>query len=151
MKSTTTDLSSAAKKLVSLYPKDLATSLAEELLDLKEMYLEDLQKIRSPLQLVNYLFEKDLALLYKQLITPMMLFFAIPVTVASAERYDSKLKLIKGYLCSTMTQDRVSNHAIISTKIEDARRLDKNVLVKNFAAAKAGCGKRFADLLKDVS
>ena len=63
VKSTTTDLSSAAKKLVSLYPKDLATSLAEELLDLKEMYLEDLQKIRSPLQLVNYLFEKDLALL----------------------------------------------------------------------------------------
>ena len=80
-----------------------------------------------------------------------MLFFAIPVTVASAERYDSKLKLIKSYLRSTMTQDRVSNHAIISTKIEDARRLDKNVLVKKFAAAKAGCSKRFADLLKDVS
>ena len=55
VKSTTTDLSTSAKNLVSLNPKDLATSLAEELLDLKDMYLEDLQK--------NYLFEKDLALL----------------------------------------------------------------------------------------
>ena len=63
VKSTTTDLSNAAKTLLSLNPKDLATSLADELLDLKEMYLEDLQKIKSPLQLVNYLFEKDLALL----------------------------------------------------------------------------------------
>ena len=148
VKSTTTDLSTAAKKLVSLYPKDLATSLAEELLDLKDMYLEDLQKIKSPLQLVNYLFEKDLALLYKQLITAVMLFLAIPVTVASAERSFSKLKLIKSYLRSTMTQDRVSNLAIISIEIETARRLDKNVLVKKFAAAKAGRGKRFADLLK---
>ena len=47
-----------------------------------------------------------------------------------------------------MTQDRVSNLAIISIEIEAAPRLDKNVLVKKFAAAKAGRGKQFADLLK---
>ena len=47
-----------------------------------------------------------------------------------------------------MTQDRVSNLAIISIEIEAAPRLDKNVLVKKFAAAKAGRSKQFADLLK---
>ncbi|VAH99507.1 unnamed protein product [Triticum turgidum subsp. durum] len=38
----------------------------------------------------------------------------IPVTVASAERSFSKLKLLKSYLRSTMTQERLSELALIA-------------------------------------
>ena len=111
VKSTTSDLTTAAHKLVF-------TPNIWQLLDLKEDYLEDLQRINSPLQLVYKLLDKDLALLlYNQLIAVVMLFLAIPVTVVSAERSFSKLKLIKSYLHSTMTTYRLSNPAIISIEI----------------------------------
>jgi hypothetical protein len=42
----------------------------------------------------------------------------IPVTVASAERSFSKLKLIKTYLRSTMLQERLNGLAILSIKKE---------------------------------
>ena len=42
----------------------------------------------------------------------------IPVTVASAERSFSKLKLIKSYLRSTMSQDRLSGLAILPIEKE---------------------------------
>ena len=38
----------------------------------------------------------------------------IPVTVASAERSSSKLKLLKSYLRSTMTQERLNGLATIA-------------------------------------
>ncbi len=42
----------------------------------------------------------------------------IPVTVASAERSFSKLKLIKSYLRSTMSQERLNGLAILSIEKE---------------------------------
>ncbi|XP_071705365.1 uncharacterized protein [Rutidosis leptorrhynchoides] len=49
----------------------------------------------------------NVLLAYKILLT-------VPVTVASAERSYSKLKLLKNYLRSTMTQERLNGLAIIS-------------------------------------
>ena len=48
----------------------------------------------------------------------------IPITVASAERSFSKLKLIKSYLRSTMLQERLSELAILSIKKEMLAELE---------------------------
>jgi len=47
----------------------------------------------------------------------------IPVTVASAERSFSKLKLIKSYLRSTMSQERLNGLAILSIENEMLKKL----------------------------
>ena len=54
---------------------------------------------------------------YPNAIIAYRIFLTIPVTVASAERSFSKLKLLKSYLCSTMTQKRLNGLATIALEI----------------------------------
>ena len=72
------------------------------------------------------------------IVTVFKIFLTIPVTVASAERSFSKLKLIKSYLRSTMSQERVSALSILSIENERARSLNLKDIVKQFAERKAG-------------
>jgi len=65
-----------------------------------------------------------------------LLFLTLPVTVATAERSFSKLKLIKNYLRSTMLQDRLSGLAILSIENEKAKKMDVDELVNIFAEKK---------------
>ena len=48
----------------------------------------------------------------------------IPVTVASAERSFSKLKLIKSYVRSTMSQERLNDLAMLSIEKDMVEKLD---------------------------
>ena len=61
----------------------------------------------------------------------------LPVTVASAERSFSKLKLIKTYLRSSIAQDRLDALAIISIEIKQSRNLNIDELIDQFAERKA--------------
>lgn len=60
-----------------------------------------------------------------------------PVTVASAERSFSRLKIIKTYLRNSMTQDRHSALAILSIKNDVAHSLDYCALIKDFSLRKS--------------
>ena len=66
-----------------------------------------------------------------------MLFITLPVTVASAERSFSKLKIIKNYLRSTTGQDRLDELAMIAIENEEARELDLDNLINAFAEKNA--------------
>ena len=59
------------------------------------------------------------------------------VTVASAERSFSKLKLIKNFLRSTMTQQRPSDLAILSIESKTARKMDFQNVIKDITTRKA--------------
>ena len=61
----------------------------------------------------------------------------IPVTVATAERGFSKLKLIKSYLRSTMSQDRLSGLAMLSIEKKVLADLDGSSIISKFALQKA--------------
>ncbi|XP_040369370.1 zinc finger MYM-type protein 1-like [Rosa chinensis] len=61
----------------------------------------------------------------------------IPVTVASAERSFSKLKLIKSYLRSTMSQERLNGLAMLSIEKDLVEKLEYSSLVETFAAKNA--------------
>lgn len=67
----------------------------------------------------------------------LRILLTIPVTVASGEWSFSKLKLIKTYLCSMMTQERLSSLAVLSIKQGVAKTLDYSSLIDSFASAKA--------------
>ena len=58
----------------------------------------------------------------------------IPVTVASAERSFSKLKLIKTYLRTTMSQERLNGLDMISVESEYLEKLEYDDLIEEFAS-----------------
>jgi len=53
--------------------------------------------------------------------------------VASAERFFSKLKLVKNYLRSAMSQTRLVDLAILNIEPSIARQLDFDSVIRNFA------------------
>jgi len=61
----------------------------------------------------------------------------LPVTAALAERSFSKLKIVKNYLRSQISQDRLVGLATISIENQISNDLDIDDLVKDFASAKA--------------
>jgi hypothetical protein len=61
----------------------------------------------------------------------------VPVTVASAERSFSKLSLLKSYLRSTMSQERLNGLALISIENEHLGKINCDKLIDDFAAKKA--------------
>ena len=58
------------------------------------------------------------------------------VYVATAERSFSKLKLIKIYLRSIMSSDRLSNLSLISIEREIVKKIDFEQIMSNFVSAK---------------
>ncbi|CAM8882900.1 unnamed protein product [Rhodiola kirilowii] len=61
----------------------------------------------------------------------------VPVTVASAERSFSKLKILKSYLRSTMSQERLNALALISIEHEFLEKLEYDILIDDFASKSA--------------
>ena len=76
---------------------------------------------------------------YSDVCTAYLLLLTTPVTVATCERLFSKLKLIKNYLRSTMSQERLSDLAVglLSIENERATELDLSNIVESFAQQKA--------------
>ena len=60
----------------------------------------------------------------------------IPDIVTSAKRSFSKLKLIKSYLTSTMSQERLSGLSILSIENETLKELECKTLISQFASQK---------------
>jgi hypothetical protein len=58
----------------------------------------------------------------------------IPITVASAEKSFSKLKLLKSYLRSIMSQERLNGLAILSIEQDLLENIEYKNLISNFAA-----------------
>ena len=61
----------------------------------------------------------------------------MPVSVASGERSFSKLKIIKNYLRTSMTQERMSNLSIIAIESEIAESLNIHEAIDDFVSKKS--------------
>ena len=88
----------------------------------------------TPLDILNYIKRinsfPNAYIAYRIMLT-------IPVSVASAERSFSKLKLIKNYLRSTVSQERLNGLAILSIEKEFLQEIDYDNFIKTFASQKA--------------
>ena len=87
--------------------------------------------------ILQYLYKNDLQDCYGNLSIALRVLLTVPVSVATAERSFSKLKLIKTFHRSTMTDERLSNLAMISIESATAKTLDMTELIKTFAFLKA--------------
>jgi len=63
----------------------------------------------------------------------LRIFLTIPAEVASAEIFFSKLKLVKNYLRSTMSQTRLVDLARLNIESNIARQVDFDSVIRNFA------------------
>ncbi|XP_034069533.1 uncharacterized protein LOC117544522 [Gymnodraco acuticeps] len=91
----------------------------------------------TALELLAFIHKKNLNELYPNLSIALRIACTLPVTVASAERSFSKLKLIKTYLRSCMGQDRLTGLAIISINHEIGKQLSYDDIIDDFASKKA--------------
>ena len=79
----------------------------------------------------------SLATTYLDVCTAYMMYMTLPVTVVTAERYFSKLKLIKSFLRSSMSQERLSGLALLWIENGQAKNFDFRKFIQQFNSAKA--------------
>ena len=80
---------------------------------------------------LKFIYENKLVDMLPNVSVALRILLTIPITVASGERSFSKLKLIKTYLRSTMTQERLNSLALISIEKVTAALLDYSELIQN--------------------
>ena len=85
---------------------------------------------------LNYLLKTHLFELYPNVYIALRILLTCPVTVASAERSFSKLKLIKTFNRTSMTDSRLSSLAMLSIENDCARFLDYDNVITAFANKK---------------
>ncbi|KAI2661980.1 Zinc finger MYM-type protein 1 [Labeo rohita] len=94
-------------------------------------------KTMSLLELITFMHDKDLSEIYPNFWTALRIALTLPVTVAQAERSFSKLKLIKTYLRSTMSQERLTGLAVISINHSIGEHISYDAIIDDFAFRKA--------------
>ncbi|KYM97008.1 hypothetical protein ALC62_12321 [Cyphomyrmex costatus] len=89
------------------------------------------------LDILKYLIELKLNLVYPNIYISVRILLTLPVTIATAERSFSKLKLIKNYLRSNTSQERLLGLAMMSIEREISHETDFSNVINDFASAKA--------------
>lgn len=74
---------------------------------------------------------------YPNVLIAYRILLTVPVTVASAERSFSKLKLLKNYLRSSMSQERLNGLAILCIEKDMLENIDLDTVIDDFASRKA--------------
>lgn len=133
------DLFEQASTLCNIYKKDISSDFPVQLVSFRACLRESISKAETIPQLAKMLIVDNSCITssFSEVCTVLMLFLTLPVTVASAERSFSKLKLIKSYLRNSMGQERLSGLAVLSIENARARRLDLTELIDDFAQRKA--------------
>ncbi|KAL4152914.1 hypothetical protein QTP88_000747 [Uroleucon formosanum] len=122
--------------------KDLHLKLEDDI-DGIDLY-EELMMLRnilpqnySILEALQFIFDNNLSEIYPNSIIVLQIILTSPVTTATAERSFSKLKIIKNYLRSTISQERFTSLSILSIEHDIAKSMDYNDVVLELAAKRA--------------
>ncbi|WOG95836.1 hypothetical protein DCAR_0415165 [Daucus carota subsp. sativus] len=127
------------KKHLSKYLKHdmrsdiVGAELFNELLVLR-MVIPD--EITKSIDVLNYLSSSLRQINYPNAWIAYRIVVTIPVTVVEAERTFSRLKLIKSYLRSSMSQDRLNGLALLSIESEMADSLNYDKIIERFVSQK---------------
>ena len=119
---------------------DYTADLMDEIESFRWCFGNQLKRMSNVSEVLSLLKDVDMST-YSKLLSAVVIFITLPVTVASAERSFSKLKLIKNYLRSSISQDRMDSLAILSIENKEAWSLDMGKLIDKFAEKKARISK----------
>ena len=100
------------------------------------LILQKKRNLNTAQDFLNYLLKTRLLELYPNVYIALRILLTCPVTVASAERSFSKLKLIKTFNRTSMTDSRLSSLAMLSIENDCARSLDYDNVITAFANKK---------------
>ncbi|XP_044141441.1 52 kDa repressor of the inhibitor of the protein kinase-like [Bufo gargarizans] len=130
------ELVSSTENLISYYSDDLSSSLVGELQHLRKVYDATFTRDLAPLDLLNAIHKLQLEGIFGEISIALRIFTTIPLSVPEGERAFSKLSLIKNYLRSTMSEQRLNSLALLSIEHELARKLSFKDLIEDFASLK---------------
>ncbi|XP_024979003.1 zinc finger MYM-type protein 1-like [Cynara cardunculus var. scolymus] len=108
-----------------------------ELQALQGMLPEEASKSGNPwtsIQIMEFAKKMDM---FPHVLLAYRILLTVPVTVASAERSFSKLKLLKSYLRSTMSQERLNGLAILSIESKFLANISYDEVIDIFASKNA--------------
>ena len=128
-----------AKKFSYKFADNVSPLFPSQMLSIKTSFKEKIAHLKSAKKMASFLIIENasLATSYLDVCTAYMMYLTVTVTVATAERSFSKLKLIKNFLRSSMSQGRLSGLSLLSIEHERAKTLDFRKAIKQFASAKA--------------
>ncbi|KAL4149653.1 hypothetical protein QTP88_003545 [Uroleucon formosanum] len=143
------DLAKASMDFFQLYQSDISSDFTRQLLCIKDQLIP--QKIKSIKELTLYIIKINLCRTFFDVLSACIIYLTLPVTVASAERSFSKLKLIKNYLRNNMGQDRLSNIAVLNIEKDVAAKFKLDHVINTFANSKARKGVEVKFLANSIS
>jgi len=110
-----------------------------QLVCLKATLRNEIYKLSSIKQLAHMIIVDYSAISsgFADVVTALLLFLTLPVTVATAERSFSKLKLIKNYLRNAMGQERLSGLSLLAIEASRAKTMQTGKVIKRFSDMKA--------------
>ena len=108
------------------------TELLLELQILRDVLPEDIKKAVDVLTHLN-----SRASCFPNAWVAYRILLTIPITVVSAERSFSKLKMIKSYFWSTMSQEILNGLAMLSIEKELVEKIDYTNVITDFTAKTA--------------
>lgn len=120
---------------ISFYNTDVSSDLTRQVLSLTDFLGKT--KMKTIKELALYIIENYISSLFSEILTACIIFLSLPVTVASAERSFSKLKLIKNYLRNSITQERLTNISILNIERARTNELIIDQIIDIFANQKA--------------
>ena len=126
-------LETAAEAIVEEYATDFTEEFVSEFRSFVNEFRKEIaerQSVTDVIRINKYKsLESCVSSSFSQIYKLLILFATIPVTVATAERSFSKPKLIKTYLRSQMSQERLAGLALLSIEYKEAKAVDKKELI----------------------
>ena len=129
------ELENCSKAFIKLYSKDVDDHLTQEI-DLLRNLISNENDVNNAQDLLQYILINNYNELFPNILTTLKIFFTLPVTVASAERSFSKLKLIKNYLRFSMSAERLNALALLSIEKEITKNCNFSEIIDVMANTK---------------
>jgi hypothetical protein len=102
--------------------------------ELKVLQVTLPDSLMSAPEILKFVMDADC---YPNISVAYRILLTVPVTIASAERSFLKLKLLKNYLRSTMSQERLNDLAMCTIEKDILDTIDLNTILDDFTSRNA--------------